>query len=38
MAVQTTFAYAMNQMVPAITGDGRAFDLAFAMWAAMGLV
>jgi CubicO group peptidase (beta-lactamase class C family) len=38
MDVQTTFAYAMNQMVPAIAGDGRAFDLAFAMWAAMGLV
>jgi hypothetical protein len=38
MDAETTFAYAMNQMVPAIAGDSRAFDLALAMWGGMGLL
>lgn len=38
MDARTTFAYAMNQMVPAIVGDSRAFELALAMWSGMGLV
>lgn len=38
MDAQTTFAYAMNQMAPPGVGDSRGFDLALAMWSAMGLV
>lgn len=37
MDAETTFAYAMNQMVPAIAGDDRGFELALAMWEGMGL-
>ena len=38
MDARTTFAYAMNQMVPVIAGDSRGFDLALAMWSGLGLV
>ncbi len=38
MDARTTFAYAMNQMVPAIAGDTRAFELAMVMWADLGLI
>ena len=36
MDARTTFAYAMNKMAGATTGDMRAFSLAMAMWEALG--
>lgn len=38
MDAQTTFAYAMNQMVPVIVGDSRAVELAMVMWSEMGVL
>ena len=38
MNARTTFAYAMNRMSPAISGDARGFGLAMAMWEACGLI
>ena len=38
MTTRTTFAYAMNRMSSAVAGDGRAFELAMAMWEAQGLI
>jgi CubicO group peptidase (beta-lactamase class C family) len=35
---RTSFGYAMNRMMGTTTGDTRAFGLAMAMWAALGLV
>ena len=37
MDARTTFAYAMNRMVGTTQGDTRAFGLAMAMWAALGI-
>ena len=36
MDARTVFAYAMNKMAGATTGDMRAFSLAMAMWEALG--
>lgn len=36
MDARTIFAYAMNKMAGATTGDMRAFSLAMAMWEALG--
>jgi hypothetical protein len=33
---RTTFAYVMNRMTPAIIGDGRAYRILKAFWAALG--
>lgn len=38
MDARTTFGYAMNRMLGTTTGDTRAFSLAMAMWAALGLI
>jgi CubicO group peptidase (beta-lactamase class C family) len=38
MDARTSFGYAMNRMLGTTTGDTRAFGLAMAMWAALGLV
>ena len=35
MDARTTFAYAMNRMVPTTTGDSRGLTLAAAMWGAL---
>lgn len=38
MDARTSFGYAMNRMLGTTTGDTRAFGLAMAMWAALGMV
>jgi CubicO group peptidase (beta-lactamase class C family) len=38
MDARTTFAYAMNKMMPTTMGDMRALGLAMAMWTAMGTI
>ena len=38
MDARTTLAYAMNKMAGTTTGDMRAFGLAMAMWAGLGMI